>query len=39
MVASGAWEPYSTFCIHCQREIDKYPDWQDRRGTGKWNQV
>jgi DnaK suppressor protein len=31
--------PYSTFCINCQREMDKYPDWQDRRGTGKWNQI
>ena len=31
--------PYSTFCINCQREIDKNPDWQHRRDTGNWGQV
>jgi DnaK suppressor protein len=31
--------PYSTFCINCQREMDKSPDWLDRRDTGNWGQV
>src|SRR5262245_50189000 len=22
--------PYTTFCIECQREREKYPDWDDR---------
>src|SRR5262245_20478063 len=22
--------PYTTFCIDCQREREKYPDWDDR---------
>src|SRR6516165_12496847 len=24
--------PYSTLCINCQRELEKYPDWNDRSG-------
>jgi DnaK suppressor protein len=31
--------PYSTFCINCQREIDKNPDWHRQRDSGNWNQV
>jgi len=25
--------PYSTLCIACQREMEKYPDWRDRGGN------
>jgi DnaK suppressor protein len=32
--------PYSTLCIECQREMEKYPDaWEDRRGAGAWEKV
>ncbi len=31
--------PYSTFCIECQRELERYPDWSDRRGGGNWENV
>ncbi len=31
--------PYTTFCINCEREMGKHPDWQDRRETGNWEQV
>jgi DnaK suppressor protein len=31
--------PYSTLCIDCQREMEKFPDWQDRRGAGNWDKV
>lgn len=31
--------PYTTFCIDCQREMEKYPDWDDRRHTGSWEKV
>jgi DnaK suppressor protein len=31
--------PYTTFCIDCQREMEKYPDWQDRRNAGNWEKV
>jgi DnaK suppressor protein len=31
--------PYTTFCIDCEREMEKYPDWLDRRGAGNWAQV
>jgi DnaK suppressor protein len=31
--------PYTTFCINCERELEKYPDWLDRRGAGNWKQV
>jgi DnaK suppressor protein len=30
--------PYTTLCISCQREMEKYPDWQDRR-AGDWEKV
>jgi DnaK suppressor protein len=30
--------PYSTLCINCQREMEKYPDWNDR-GGGNWEKV
>ncbi len=31
--------PYSTLCIECQREMEKYPDWDDRRTPGNWDKV
>jgi DnaK suppressor protein len=31
--------PYTTFCINCEREMEKYPDWQNRRGAAKWDRV
>jgi DnaK suppressor protein len=31
--------PYTTLCIHCEREIEKYPDRLDRRGPANWKQV
>jgi DnaK suppressor protein len=31
--------PYTTLCIECQREMEKYPDWQDRRNPGNWEKV
>ena len=31
--------PYTTVCIECQREMEKYPDWQDRRNPGNWEKV
>jgi DnaK suppressor protein len=31
--------PYTTFCIECQREREKYPDWDDPRGGGAWERV
>ena len=31
--------PYSTLCIACQREMEKYPDWADRRSSGNWEHV
>jgi DnaK suppressor protein len=31
--------PYTTLCIACQREMEKYPDWADRRSTGSWEKV
>jgi DnaK suppressor protein len=30
--------PYTTLCIECQREMEKYPDWSDR-GVGNWEKV
>jgi DnaK suppressor protein len=30
--------PYTTFCIDCQREREKYPDWDDRRDAD-WERV
>jgi DnaK suppressor protein len=29
--------PYSTLCINCQREMEKYPDWRDHRHN--WENV
>jgi DnaK suppressor protein len=31
--------PYTTLCIACQREMEKYPDWADRRSAGSWEKV
>lgn len=31
--------PYTTLCIACQREMEKYPDWADRRSSGNWEHV
>lgn len=31
--------PYTTLCIGCQREMEKYPEWSDRRGGGNWENV
>jgi DnaK suppressor protein len=31
--------PFSTTCISCQREMENYPDWSDRRGGGNWEKV
>src|SRR5262249_56205688 len=31
--------PYTTLCIECQREMEKYPDWEDRRNAGSWEKV
>lgn len=31
--------PYTTLCIACQRELEKYPDWADRRSVGNWEHV
>ena len=30
--------PFSTLCIECQREMEKYPDW-GRQGGGDWSKV
>src|SRR5690349_21228859 len=31
--------PYTTLCIHCEREREKRPGGLDRRGMGNWGQV
>ena len=31
--------PYTTLCIKCQREMESYPDWAERRGVGNWEKV
>jgi DnaK suppressor protein len=31
--------PDTTLCIHCERELETYPDWQNQRDTGNWDQV
>jgi DnaK suppressor protein len=31
--------PYSTLCINCQREMEQYPDWNDRRNAGDWEKL
>jgi DnaK suppressor protein len=30
--------PYTTLCIECQREMEEYPDWDDRR-QASWERV
>lgn len=30
--------PYTTLCIECQRDMERYPNWDDRRG-GNWEKV
>jgi DnaK suppressor protein len=31
--------PYSTTCINCQREMETYGGWPDRRGGVSWDKV
>ena len=31
--------PYSTTCVDCQREMENYPGWADRRGNADWQKV
>ncbi len=31
--------PYSTLCIECQRELERYPDWSHNRRNGDWERV
>jgi DnaK suppressor protein len=31
--------PYTTLCIACQREMEKYPSWDDRHSAGNWEKV
>lgn len=31
--------PYSTTCVRCQREMEMYPDWAERRGGVDWEKV
>lgn len=31
--------PYTTYCIGCQREAERYPDWEDRFTGGNWEKV
>jgi DnaK suppressor protein len=31
--------PYTTFCIHCVREMEKHSDRLDREVAGHWDQV
>ena len=31
--------PYSTMCVRCQREMENYPGWADRRGGVDWEKV
>src|SRR3954469_17612216 len=31
--------PYTTLCIDCQREMERYPGWDDRRTGGNWEKV
>ena len=31
--------PYTTYCIDCQREAERNPDWEDRRASGNWEKV
>jgi len=31
--------PYTTLCIECQREVEKYPDWDSPRAVTSWEKV
>jgi DnaK suppressor protein len=31
--------PSATLCIHCERQMEKYPAWQDRSDKGNWDQI
>jgi RNA polymerase-binding transcription factor len=31
--------PYTTLCIECQREMERFPDWDNRRGASNWEHV
>jgi DnaK suppressor protein len=31
--------PYTALCIHCERVLERYPDWRVRQDTGNWDQV
>ena len=31
--------PYSTTCIECQREMERYPDWDRHGGSASWEKV
>jgi DnaK suppressor protein len=31
--------PYTTFCINCERAMERNPDSPDRLGAGNWTQV
>jgi DnaK suppressor protein len=31
--------PYTTLCINCQREMERYPSWDDRRSAASWEKV
>jgi DnaK suppressor protein len=31
--------PYSTTCVDCQREMETYPGWGDRRAGADWEKV
>jgi DnaK suppressor protein len=31
--------PYSTLCIDCQREQERFPDWGRAAGAGSWDRV
>jgi DnaK suppressor protein len=31
--------PYTTYCINCQREMERFPDWAGRSGGGNWDKV
>jgi DnaK suppressor protein len=31
--------PYTTLCINCQREMERYPDWQHHRSAASWEKV
>jgi DnaK suppressor protein len=31
--------PYTAYCIDCQREAERNPDWHDSRSQGNWEKV